>query len=136
MLKLTDIVKGSRIKGVVGDGAVTVTGTTWHGDGILRIEYMTNQGKTDTALLYDFATDGYEIEDARPWSFDADPDMVKLVSEAYRIRLAHLFDPYLAVRTSQIEPLPHQISAVYEKMLPKLPCVTFSRTIREPEKRS
>ena len=98
MLKLTDIVKGSRIKGVVGDGAVTVTGTTWHGDGILRIEYMTNQGKTDTALLYDFATDGYEIEDARPWSFDADPDMVKLVSEAYRIRLAHLFDPYLAVR--------------------------------------
>ena len=121
MLKLTDIVKGSRIKGVVGDGAVTVTGTTWHGDGILRIEYMTNQGKTDTALLYDFATDGYEIEDARPWSFDADPDMVKLVSEAYRIRLAHLFDPYLAVRTSQIEPLPHQISAVYEKMLPKLP---------------
>lgn len=39
----------------------------------------------------------------------------------YRIHLAHLFDPYLAVHTSAIEPLPHQISAVYEEMLPRLP---------------
>ena len=37
------------------------------------------------------------------------------------MRLAHLFDPYLAVHTSPVEPLPHQISAVYEAMLPKQP---------------
>lgn len=43
------------------------------------------------------------------------------MSEAYRIGLAHLFDPYLAIRTSSIEPLPHQISAVYKEMLPRLP---------------
>ena len=36
-----------------------------------------------------------------------------------RIRLAHLCDPYLAVHTSLIEPLPHQITAIYEKMLPR-----------------
>jgi hypothetical protein len=41
-----------------------------------------------------------------------------LVSEAHRIRLAHLFDPVLAVHTSQVDPLPHQIIAVYEEMLP------------------
>jgi hypothetical protein len=35
-----------------------------------------------------------------------------LASEAYWIRLAHLFDPYLAVSASQIEALPHQITAV------------------------
>ena len=46
---------------------------------------------------------------------------MRLVSEAYRISLAHLFDPYLAVHTSSVEPLPHQISAVYQEMLPKLP---------------
>ena len=60
-------------------------------------------------------------EDNLPWSFDADGDTVRLASEAYRINLAHLFDPYLAVHTSSIEPLPHQISAVYQEMLPRLP---------------
>jgi SNF2 family DNA or RNA helicase len=44
-----------------------------------------------------------------------------LVSEAQRIRLAYLFDPVLAVHTSVVDPLPHQITAVYESMLPRQP---------------
>jgi superfamily II DNA or RNA helicase len=44
-----------------------------------------------------------------------------LVSEAHRIRLAHLFDPLVAVHSSLVEPLPHQITAVYESMLPRQP---------------
>ena len=55
----------------------------------------------------------------RPWSFDGDGDLLRLVSEAYRINLAWLFDPYVAITTSIIEPLPHQISAVYVEMLPR-----------------
>jgi hypothetical protein len=55
----------------------------------------------------------------RPWSFDGDGALFRLVSEAQRIRLAHLFDPVLAVHTSVVEPLPHQITAVYEAMLPR-----------------
>ena len=43
------------------------------------------------------------------------------MTEAERIRLAHHFDPYLAIHTSLIDPLPHQISAVYEEMLPRQP---------------
>lgn len=57
----------------------------------------------------------------RPWSFDGDGAILRLVSEAYRIRLAYLFDPLLAVHTSLIEPLPHQITAAYGEMLPSLP---------------
>ena len=57
----------------------------------------------------------------RPWSFDGDGALFRLVSEAQRIRLAHLFDPVLAVHTSVVEPLPHQITAVYESMLPRQP---------------
>jgi hypothetical protein len=56
-----------------------------------------------------------------PWSFDGDGALLRLVSEANRIRLAHLFDPYLAVHTSRIEPLPHQITAVYGEMLGRQP---------------
>jgi hypothetical protein len=44
-----------------------------------------------------------------------------LVSEAHRIRLAYLFDPVLAVHTSLVDPLPHQITAVYGEMLCRQP---------------
>jgi hypothetical protein len=37
------------------------------------------------------------------------------------IKLAHYFDPYLAIHTSLVDPLPHQISAVYGEMLPRQP---------------
>src|SRR5207245_2978513 len=57
----------------------------------------------------------------RPWSFDGDGGLLRLVSEAHRIRLAYLFDPVLAVHTSLVDPLPHQITAVYGDMLPRQP---------------
>ncbi|MBN1318749.1 MAG: DEAD/DEAH box helicase family protein, partial [Anaerolineales bacterium] len=41
-----------------------------------------------------------------------------LFIEANRIRLAHQFDPQLAVSISQVDPLPHQIEAVYHYVLP------------------
>jgi hypothetical protein len=61
------------------------------------------------------------VEAGRPWSFDGDGYLFRLVAEAHRIRLAHLFDPVLAVHTSLVDPLPHQITAVYEAMLPRQP---------------
>jgi superfamily II DNA or RNA helicase len=45
----------------------------------------------------------------------------KLAAEAFRMQHAHLFDPMMAIQTSNVEPLPHQISAVYESMLPRQP---------------
>ena len=54
-------------------------------------------------------------------NFLADSDTLKLILEAVRIKSAHLFDPYLAVHSSNIEPLPHQISAVYNQMLTRTP---------------
>ena len=52
---------------------------------------------------------------------DASGEEFKLALEAYRISMAHLFDPMMAIHTSNVEPLPHQISAVYEVMLPHQP---------------
>jgi superfamily II DNA or RNA helicase len=57
----------------------------------------------------------------RPWSFDGDGTAFKLAVEAKRIDLAFLFDPMMAVHTSNVDPLPHQIAAVYESMLPRQP---------------
>ena len=73
-------------------------------------------------LLYRHDESRLEIvEKDRPWSLDGDGQLFRLVSEAHRIRLAHLFDPVLAVHTSLVDPLPHQITAVYEEMLPRQP---------------
>ncbi len=55
------------------------------------------------------------------WSFDADGRQFKLVMEAHRIRQAHLYDPFMAIHTSHIVPLPHQITAVYDEMLTRKP---------------
>jgi superfamily II DNA or RNA helicase len=59
--------------------------------------------------------------EATPWSFTADGGLFRLVSEASRISLAHLFDPFLAVQTSTLTALPHQIDAVYNRMVPLHP---------------
>jgi len=65
-------------------------------------------------LLYRHDEPALKVEqDSRYyWPFDGDGALLRLVSEAMRIRLTHLFDPYLAIHTSRVEPLPHQITAV------------------------
>ena len=121
MARLEDIRKGAKVKGIAGDAPVTVVDVTWHGDSVLSVAYRTEAGALDETMLYRDDEAQLSLVGRSDWTFGADPDRLKLAAEAYRINLAHLFDPYLAVRTSAIEPLPHQISAVYQDMLPKLP---------------
>jgi len=51
-------------------------------------------------------------------TFSADPDHFRLAIEAHHIRLAYTSDPHFAVSVSQIQPLPHQLAAVYDYILP------------------
>jgi superfamily II DNA or RNA helicase len=86
------------------------------------LTYKDPGGKVANELLYRHDEPRIEVAaQGWPWSFDGDGHQFRLVSEAHRIRLAHLFDPVLAVHTSVVEPLPHQITAVYESMLPRQP---------------
>lgn len=90
--------------------------------GRARTHVQDATGKVENRLLYRDDEARLEVvEHSRPWSFDGDGALFRLVSEAHRIRLAYLFDPLLAVHTSVVEPLPHQITAVYETMLPRQP---------------
>jgi len=56
----------------------------------------------------------------QPTDFTADPERVRLVVEAERLSVGHLFSPAFAIETSAIDPLPHQRIAVYEFMLPQI----------------
>ncbi|MFQ5854060.1 MAG: SNF2-related protein [Anaerolineae bacterium] len=49
----------------------------------------------------------------------ADPHQLRLLVESARIRLAYAYDRHFAVSLSGIRTLPHQIEAVYLKMLPQ-----------------
>src|SRR5947209_4699461 len=122
MIKLEDLQPNAAIRGIVPDNAITVVNVQWYGSDALELTYKTPAGKVANELLFRHDEPRLDLlEQGRPWSFDGDGARFRLVSEANRIRLAHLFDPVLAVHTSLVEPLPHQITAVYEEMLPRQP---------------
>ena len=122
MTRLEDLRLSASVRGVLPTGLVTVVSVQWFGSEALELTYKDAAGSVANELLY--RQDEARLEIAahgRPWSFDGDGKLFRLVSEAQRIHLAHLFDPVLAVHTSVVEPLPHQITAVYESMLPRQP---------------
>ena len=121
-MKLECLQVGAVVRGVRPDGLVTVVSVQWFGSAALELTYKTPIGKVEDQLLYRNDEPRLEIAKAsQPWSFDGDGALFRLASEAQRIDFAHLFDPVLAVHTSIVEPLPHQITAVYESMLPRQP---------------
>ena len=122
MCKLEELKPKALLRGILPDTIITVIDCTWYGSDALELTYKDPTGRVANLLL--FRSDESRLElvaSGRPWSFDGDGSLFRLVSEAQRIRLAHLFDPVLAVHTSVVEPLPHQITAVYESMLPRQP---------------
>ena len=122
MTTLEDLQPNAAVRGILPDSMVTVVSVQWFGSDALELTYKTPAGKVANELLYRHDEARIEVvEVGRPWSFDGDGELFRLVSEAHRIRLAHLFDPVLAVHTSVVGPLPHQITAVYEEMLPRQP---------------
>ncbi len=121
-MQLEELQPQCAVEGVYPDGPVTVLSVQWYGSEALELTYKTPFGVTASDLLYREDEDRLRIHaEGRPWSFDGDGALFRLASEARRIRLAYLFDPVLAVHTSQVEPLPHQITAVYQEMLPRQP---------------
>ena len=122
MVRLEDLKHGAVIRGILPDALITVINAKWIGSAVVELTYKDSQGKLGHELIYrDREADLEILESQQPWSFDGEPDLFRLVSEAHRIRLAYLFDQLLAVHTSLVEPLPHQITAVYVEMLPRQP---------------
>jgi len=121
MLAFEDIKPGARLRGLDPGGVAEVVQVARFGRDALNLVFRAN-GRVGERLVYRGEEASFELVDAgRAFGFDADGGLLRLASEAYRIRLAHLFDPYLAVSASQIEALPHQITAVYGEMLPRQP---------------
>lgn len=122
MARLEDLQQDTIVKGILPNQHVTVIAVSWRRDIAVDLVYKDSTGNFGMETLFRGKESTLEIVDVgTSWKFDGDGEMFRLVSEAYRIQLAHLFDPLLALHTSDVDPYPHQITAVYEEMLPRQP---------------
>jgi len=123
MIKLEDLKQSSYVRGLEGNEVVQIKSIESVSADAITVLYKNAQGQFREQMIH--RTDEARLElvenSARPWSFEANGTEFRLGLEAQRIRLAHLFDPMMAVHSSNVEPLPHQITAVYESMLPRQP---------------
>ena len=121
MIAFEQIKAGARFRGLDTAGIAEIVQVTRFGADALNLVFRVN-GRVGERLVYRGEEATFDaLEAGRTYGFDADGGLLRLASEAYRLRLAHLFDPYLAISASQIEALPHQITAVYGEMLPRQP---------------
>lgn len=122
VVKLEHITVGAVLNGLLANQHVTVRQVQRFGDDVLSVTFVDAEGRPGEELLYrDRESSLSLVKQSRPLSFTADAATFRLVSEAQRLRYAFLFDPHIAVNTSAVDPLPHQITAVYETMLGRQP---------------
>jgi len=119
---LEGVRQGATLRGLVGPEPVLIMLAVRLTDDSVNVVYRTEAGNLGERIV--FATDLPNIqavEAGAAFSFNGDPAAFKLAAEARRMRLAHLFDLQAALGTSDVDPLPHQLRAVYEEMLPRHP---------------
>lgn len=118
---LEELKPGLRIDGLIPAQVITVIFAQWHGADALELTYKTNDGALGQQVVFRKDQDNLTVAQTGSRAFDANATDFKMVAEAQRITLAGLFDPMLAVATSDVRPLPHQIRAVYGELLPRTP---------------
>lgn len=122
MLHLSDIQSDQLVQGILPNATVRIIEVKRHGSDALTVFFERPDGTSDRCLLYRADEPNLSLVPRRvTWDVEASATSFRLAAEAQRIRLAYQFDPRIAIHLSHIEPLPHQISAVYEQMLPRLP---------------
>ena len=122
MIMLTDIKPGAKLSGLGPAGIANVVNVELYGEQAVKVIFEDADGKIADRIIFPDDLAGMKIvSEGQFWTFDADGDKLRMAIESSRINLAHLFDPYLAIHTSLVDPLPHQITAVYGEMLARQP---------------
>jgi len=100
-------------------GLVTVESAKFFEDTIL-LRVRTQKGELREATIA--AADIEQVLDSQEQSDRApiDANQFFLFIESARIKLSYAYDPHFAVSLSGVRPLPHQLEAVYERILPQV----------------
>jgi SNF2 family DNA or RNA helicase len=121
-MKLEEITPGMLVAGLLTDTA-RVLATEWpYGPNFLVVTVEDSDGNPQQTMLErSHEPHLREVTSQGQSRCDGDVRRWKMGTEAFRIQNAALVDPMQAVSTSSLRPLPHQIKAVYEEMLPRSP---------------
>ncbi|WP_328789787.1 helicase-related protein [Streptomyces sp. NBC_00273] len=121
-VRLEELTPGVQVSGLTAADPVTVIRADWRGSSAMEVVYRDGSGAFGSVFLYrDHEANLKLHEPTARIGFAGDPAAFRLAAEALRLRMAGLFDPMLAVSTSDLEALPHQIRAVYGELLPRTP---------------
>lgn len=112
---------GSTVTGLAGPDPVKVIAVERLTDDSANVTYRTDAGPAERIVFESAIPQIRAVKPGLSFSFAADSNSFLLAAEARRMRLAYLFDPQAALGTSDVQPLPHQLRAVYETMLHKQP---------------
>src|ERR1043165_5172622 len=121
-MKREEIETKTLVAGIEPGVAVRILDVEAAGPDAVNVTYRLPDGRILPRTLFRTDEPGLSVATTSSlFTFTASATDFKLAAEATRIQLAHLFDPMMAIHTSNVDPLPHQIAAVYESMLPKQP---------------
>lgn len=120
-MDILELKPGLHVVGILPGEVVEIVAVTPSANAV-NVFYLKLDGTPGTVVLFPEDCVNLRVsEGGDRRTFSADPSGFLLAAEALRIRYSYVFDTRLAMHTSIIEPLPHQITAVYEEMLHKDP---------------
>jgi superfamily II DNA or RNA helicase len=122
-MQLSDIKPNVIVQGPIFPERVKVITTIPMGDSIKLVGEGMETGKVHQPILNENQIAELEVSpETEP--FDGDPAKFRLGIEAMRLGLAYEYDPYFSLSIARVDPLPHQLEAVYDYFL-KLPRIRF-----------
>lgn len=111
---------GNIVEGILPNEAVIIDKVKDIG-GRLTITFIGSKSqKRDSRIVTIEQAQKYNIlTNEGEFNFSGDAHRFKLYAEAERINSAYQFDPLFAINCSIVDPLPHQVEAVYKYLLPQ-----------------
>ncbi|MBX7052695.1 MAG: DEAD/DEAH box helicase family protein [Flavobacteriales bacterium] len=117
---ITRELAGSIVKNLIPSEPVSITKVTLLGSKVSITYTGVNTNKSSNKVI---TIDEYRNLDILTtqgtFNFKGDPLKFTIFAEAERINSAYQFDPLFAVNCSIVDPLPHQVEAVYKFLLPQ-----------------
>lgn len=114
---------GSVVKGSLFPEPVQVIVCTSLGASVKLVGKGLDSGRVYEPVLDAGQLAGLQVSPEQP-PFDGDPVQFRLGVEALRLALAYEYDPYFSLSIARVDPLPHQLEAVYDYFI-KLPRIRF-----------
>ncbi len=122
-MAIQSIKAGSIVRGPTLPEAIEVLATVPMGNSLKVIGRGLSTGYTHDPILSAEQIAHLTVSADRV-PFDGDARLFRLGVEAYRLGLAYDYDPYFSLSIARVDPLPHQLEAVYDYFL-RLPRIRF-----------